>query len=112
MALRRLHRGQPAGPSTFSAPLVAGEPIIYTEIQSQDMRRLHEIQTGESARLSSVGGERSFRRRLMELGFLPGTLVRLVRSVPVGDLVELEIRGSHISLRQSEAGALGFEHTR
>jgi Fe2+ transport system protein FeoA len=76
------------------------------------MRRLHELHPGETARLSSVGGERSFRRRLMELGFIPGTIVRLVRCVPIGDLVELEVRGSHISLRQSEAGALGFERLR
>jgi GTPase involved in cell partitioning and DNA repair len=39
----------------------------------------------------------------MELGFLPGTSVRLVRRVGVGDLVEFEVRGSHISLRGSEA---------
>lgn len=73
------------------------------------MRALHDIHPGECARLSAVGGERSFRRRLMELGFLPGTSVRLVRCVPIGDLVELEVRGSHISLRRSEASALRFE---
>ena len=33
---------------------------------------LHEIRPGQSARIAHVGGERSFRRRLMELGFLPG----------------------------------------
>jgi Fe2+ transport system protein FeoA len=73
---------------------------------------LHEIRPGQSARLAHVGGERSFRRRLMELGFLPGTSVRLVRRVGVGDLVELEVRGGHISLRRSEASALVFEHDR
>jgi len=45
----------------------------------------------------------------LELGFLPGTSVRLVRCVAVGDLVELEVRGSHISLRRSEASELRFE---
>jgi Fe2+ transport system protein FeoA len=73
------------------------------------MRRVHDIRPGESARLLQVGGERAFRRRLMELGFLPGTPVRLVRWVPLGDLVELEVRGGHISLRASEAEALLFE---
>ncbi len=51
-------------------------------------------------------------RRLMELGFLPGTSVRLVRRVAIGDLVELEVRGSHISLRGSEASELLFEAAR
>lgn len=76
------------------------------------MKNLFEIMPGESAHLAQIGGERSFRRRLMELGFLPGTRVRLVRRVAIGDLVELEVRGSHISLRGSEASQLLFEHER
>ncbi|MBI5364254.1 MAG: ferrous iron transport protein A [Planctomycetes bacterium] len=71
-------------------------------------RALHHLRPGERATLAEIGGERSFRRRLMELGFLPGTSVRLVRRVGIGDLVEFEIRGGHISLRGSEAGALSF----
>jgi ferrous iron transport protein A len=73
------------------------------------MKRLHEIAPGQSLRIAEVGGERAFRRRLMELGFLPGTLVRLVRRVDIGGLVELEVRGSHIGLRRSEASQLLFE---
>jgi ferrous iron transport protein A len=73
------------------------------------MKSLHDIRPGQSARLTRLGGERSFQRRLMELGFLPGTLVRLVRRASVGDLVELEVRGGHISLRHSEANELRFE---
>jgi ferrous iron transport protein A len=76
------------------------------------MKSLFDIRPGESARLSHVGGERSFRRRLMELGFLPGTYVRLVRCVGISDLVELEVRGGHISLRRSEANELRFERER
>ena len=73
------------------------------------MKSLHVLRPGARARLTRVGGDRSFQRRLMELGFLPGTLVRLVRRVSVGGLVELEVRGGHISLRHSEVGELRFE---
>jgi ferrous iron transport protein A len=45
----------------------------------------------------------------MEMGILPGTEVRLVRSVGIGDLIELEVRGGHISLRLSEAQSLYLE---
>lgn len=76
------------------------------------MLRTTDIRPGDHARLLQVGGERSFRRRLMELGFLPGTTIRLVRRVAVGDLVEFEVRGGHISLRASEATALLFENDR
>jgi Fe2+ transport system protein FeoA len=45
----------------------------------------------------------------MEMGLLPGTLVRLVRRMPLGGLVELEVRGGHLSLRSSEVGQLMVE---
>lgn len=56
-----------------------------------------------TGRLRSLDCSRSFRRRLMELGLLPGTEVRLVRRVAVGDLVEIECRGCHLSIRMTEA---------
>lgn len=70
------------------------------------MLNLMQMTPGSVARLVQVDGERSFRRRLMELGFLPGTPVRLVRRVNVGDLVELEVRGCLVSLRHKEASRL------
>jgi Fe2+ transport system protein FeoA len=73
------------------------------------MKPLRELRPGQSARIAQIGGDRSFRRRLMEMGFLPATMIRLVRRVDIADLLELEVRGSHISLRRSEAGSLFFE---
>lgn len=70
---------------------------------------LTELAPGTSARLVAVGGERGFQRRLMELGLLPGTPVRLVRRVDVGRLVELEVRGCHVSVRRAEADLLWVE---
>ena len=73
------------------------------------MTPLHDLAPGGRGRLVRVGGERSFRRRLMELGLLPGTFVRLVRRVDIGDLIELEVRGCHVSLRRAEAAELVVE---
>ena len=70
------------------------------------MTSLGSLQPGTRARLVRLGGERGFRRRLMELGLLPGTELRVVRRVDVGDLVELEVRGAHLSLRRGEARQL------
>ncbi len=67
------------------------------------MTRLNELTAGSVASLLEVGGDRSFRRRLMELGLLPGTPLRLVRRVGIGDLLELEVRGCHLSLRCADA---------
>lgn len=56
--------------------------------------------------LSHVGGDRAFRRRLMEMGLVPGTGVEVVSVAPLGDPLELRVRGSRISIRRSEAGAV------
>lgn len=67
------------------------------------MTRLDEMTAGSTVSLVEVGGDRSFRRRLMELGLLPGTTLKLVRHVAIGDLLELEVRGCHLSLRCCDA---------
>jgi Fe2+ transport system protein FeoA len=73
------------------------------------MLRLPELASGDRARLVRLGGQRSFRRRLMELGLLPGSELRIVRRVDIGDLLELEVRGCHVSLRRTEARELWVE---
>lgn len=67
---------------------------------------LDQLQPGDRASVVRLGGERGFRRRLMELGLLPGTSLRMVRRVDVGALLEVEVRGAHLSLRQREAAEL------
>lgn len=67
---------------------------------------IHRMNPGSCGSLVSVGGPRGFRRRLMEMGLLPGTPVRLVRWVGIGDLLEVEVRGSHVSLRSADAAWL------
>ena len=67
------------------------------------MPNLSSLSPGTRARLVSVGGAPSFRRRLLELGLLPGTRLRVVRRVDVGRLIEIEVAGGFLSLRHSEA---------
>lgn len=64
---------------------------------------LAELPLGAVAIVLRVGGGGSFRRRLMELGILPGTRVELLRVAPLGDPLELLVRGSSVSIRRAEA---------
>ena len=57
---------------------------------------------GEHLRIQQVSGERAFRRRLLELGLVPGTRVELKRVAPLGDPVELLVRGCSLSIRRAE----------
>ena len=67
---------------------------------------LSEIKTGQIVQIVRVSGQSSFRRRLMELGLVPGTRVELVRVAPLGDPVELLVRGASLSIRKAEAGVI------
>lgn len=71
--------------------------------KSHPMATLDDIDVGSSMTLVSLNGARTLRRRLMELGLLPGTQIRLVRRNHVGGFVEVEVRRSRVSLRLSEA---------
>lgn len=64
---------------------------------------LAELSLGQSGRIVSVAGESSVRRRLLELGLLPETDVRLVHVAPLGDPLSLRIRNYTLSIRRAEA---------
>ncbi len=71
------------------------------------MERLDRLPHGQRARIVTVGGERAYRRRLMELGFLPGVEVIVRGAAPLGDPLDIEVRGCRFSLRRAEAEAIG-----
>ena len=66
-------------------------------------RSVAELSPTESGVVETIGGERAFRRRLMELGLVPGTPVVLRQVAPLGDPLELEVRGCRLSIRRREA---------
>ena len=66
-------------------------------------RTLEALDVGESGRVMAVGGPADTRHRLMEMGLTPGALVRVVRFAPLGDPIDVEVRGYHLSLRRHEA---------
>ena len=56
--------------------------------------------------ISAVEGARSFRRRLMEMGLVPGTPIRVIEVAPLGDPLEIEVRSSRLSIRKAEAARI------
>lgn len=67
---------------------------------------LADVGLGRAATVRRVGGERGFRRRLMELGLVPGTTVTIEKVAPLGDPLELVVRGCSLSIRAAEARAV------
>lgn len=68
---------------------------------------LADVPVGESAIVRSVGGRRDVAVRLMEMGLLPGTRVEVVRVAPLGDPIEVRVRGFALSMRRAEAAHVG-----
>lgn len=56
--------------------------------------------------IRSIGGARAFRRRLMEMGLVPGTPVQVIDVAPLGDPLEIEVRNSRLSIRRVEAAEI------
>ena len=72
-------------------------------------RRLAELRPGERGRVSGVMGEREGSQRLMDLGLIRGTQVEVVRVAPLGDPMEVKVRGFMLTLRRSEAEHISVE---
>jgi ferrous iron transport protein A len=70
---------------------------------SQALQPLTALPPGSTATVAEIKLPPEFRPRLMEMGLLIGTPVQLVRFAPLGDPVELKVRGYHLSLRRHEA---------
>ena len=71
--------------------------------------KLSELRPGETGVVTKVIGVGAIHRRLLAMGILPGTVIRVIRSSPIGDPIEYEIRGVFISLRKSEANYIEID---
>ena len=70
------------------------------------MNTLKQAKIGETVRVVKVHGEGAIRRRIMDMGITPGVEVKVVKMAPLGDPVEIRIRGYELSLRREEAARI------
>ena len=68
--------------------------------------KLSELKTGERAVIVKVNGHGSFRKRIIEMGFVKGNKVKVILNAPLRDPIEYEIIGYKISLRREEASKI------
>ncbi|MBO5277588.1 MAG: ferrous iron transport protein A [Clostridia bacterium] len=67
------------------------------------MKLLSQLSIGESATVVAVNGEGAIRRRLFDMGITPGAEVYLRKKAPLGDPIEISLRGYELTLRKAEA---------
>jgi len=70
---------------------------------------LSQLSPGQSGRVCRIEGQGTARQRLQEMGLVRGTTVKFVRAAPLGDPIEIRVRGYSLSLRRQEAESVMVE---
>ena len=70
---------------------------------------LNELHIGDTAAITAVGGEGVLRCRLLDMGLTPRTLVTLRKVAPMGDPIEIRVRGYELTLRVEDAREITVE---
>ena len=73
------------------------------------MRTLKEIKVGQTVRVVKVHGEGAIRRRIMDMGITRGVEVYVRKLAPLGDPIELTVRGYELSIRKADAENIEIE---
>ena len=70
---------------------------------------LNDLKIGDSAAITAVGGEGALRCRLLDMGLTPRTVVTLRKVAPMGDPIEIHVRGYELTLRVEDARQITVE---
>ena len=71
--------------------------------RNMEVKPLAELKPKEKGKIVKVKGIGAVRRRILDMGVVPGTELEMERMAPLGDPVEIRIKGYHLSLRNFEA---------
>ena len=64
---------------------------------------LNDLKIGQSGIITGVGGEGALRLRLLDMGLIPKTRVRVQKVAPMGDPIQIQIRGYELTIRREDA---------
>lgn len=73
------------------------------------MKNLKEAKIGETVRVVKIHGEGAIKRRIMDMGITKGVEVYIRKVAPLGDPIEVTVRGYELSLRKADAGQIEVE---
>jgi Fe2+ transport system protein FeoA len=73
------------------------------------IKPLSELKQGEKGKIVKIGGQRRFRRLLLDMGLVSGSNIEMERLAPLGDPIEFKVKGYNLSLRREEADCIKVE---
>ena len=77
--------------------------IVLEQLERRNGMTLFDCQVGEKAEVLGVSGEQAIRKRLIDMGITTGTVLFIRKVAPLGDPVEITVRGYELSLRKADA---------
>ncbi len=78
-------------------------------MEENDMKTLKEVKIGETAKVVKLHGEGAVKRRIMDMGLTKGVEVSVRKVAPLGDPIEINVRGYELSLRKADAEMIEVE---
>ena len=73
------------------------------------MRTLKDVKIGETVRVTKVGGEGALKRRIMDMGITKGVSIKVMKVAPLGDPIEITVRGYELTLRKADCEKIEVE---
>ncbi|MBR2465454.1 MAG: ferrous iron transport protein A [Clostridia bacterium] len=73
------------------------------------MSTLKEVKVGKTVRVTKLGGEGALKRRIMDMGITKGVEITVRKVAPLGDPIELTVRGYELSIRKADAALIEVE---
>ena len=70
---------------------------------------INDLQIGQSGTVTCVGGEGPLRLRFLDMGIIPGTRVWLQKIAPMGDPIQIQLRGYELTIRREDAGMIDIQ---
>ena len=70
------------------------------------MQTLKDVKCGQTAAVVRLHGEGATKRRIMDMGITPGVALKVIKTAPLGDPIEINVRGYELSLRKEEAARI------
>lgn len=70
---------------------------------------INDLQIGQSGTVTRVGGEGPLRLRFLDMGIIPGTKVSLRKVAPMGDPIQIQLRGYELTIRREDAGMIDIQ---
>ena len=70
---------------------------------------IDDLQIGQQGTIHTVGGEGALRLRFLDMGLIPGTKVRLKKVAPMGDPIQIQVRGYELTIRREDAKMITIE---